>query len=235
MTATRRGAEDDSPQTRNGDADNGSSTATQSLLGTTAANEHCNVCGAPMAVDQRYCVECGTRRGKPRFSLQPTLPAMQAATPAPAPSGGGPRRSTWTPSATLLAGIATLLLALGVGVLIGEAGSSTPKNNGIHVTVNGGGGGGTSSAGNTGTSSSTPASSSTGSTTGSSKTKSKTKSTKTSSAAAKAKAKAITPPASSGVPSSVTKTPTVKPGGSCTGGQSTGCQNGKETGNFFGG
>ena len=48
----------------------------------------------------------------------------------------------WTSSTTLLAGIATLLLALGVGVLIGQSGSSTPKTGGIHVVVNGGGGSG---------------------------------------------------------------------------------------------
>src|ERR1700722_6408667 len=40
-------------------------------------SDRCSSCGAELAVDQRYCVACGQRRGKPRFNL---------ATPTPTPT-----------------------------------------------------------------------------------------------------------------------------------------------------
>ena len=45
-----------------------------------ARDERCAECGAPMASDQRYCVECGERRGEQRFP---------AAGSGQAPSGAG--------------------------------------------------------------------------------------------------------------------------------------------------
>lgn len=84
-----------------------------------------------MAQDQRYCLECGQRRGDPRLpfmdavvfmeaSRQPELAAATAA-PAPVPSEPRPRISN---NAALVAGVATLVLAIGVGVLIGRSGDS---------------------------------------------------------------------------------------------------------------
>ena len=72
-----------------------------------------------MAHDQRYCVECGERRGRSRF------PAAQ-----PAIEEGRTRRtrtvrpmarpSTISSGTTLVAGVGVLLLAVGLGVLIGS-------------------------------------------------------------------------------------------------------------------
>ncbi|HET9074926.1 MAG TPA: zinc ribbon domain-containing protein [Solirubrobacteraceae bacterium] len=122
------------------------STSTQAFepLISAAASDRCGQCGAELAPDQRYCVECGTRRGRARF----TLPSR---TPAPAPVLA-PRRAAFGPppepgvpmissSAALLATIAVLLLAMGVGVLIGNSGHSA---NASKVTVIGGAGAGTS-------------------------------------------------------------------------------------------
>ena len=94
--------------------------ATQELLSGPAA-DRCANCNAPLASDQRYCVGCGERRGKARFSFE-----ALTAPPAPAPA---PARRRWIPhvssSFSFITGVATLLLALGVGVLIGH--SNNPK------------------------------------------------------------------------------------------------------------
>ncbi|HEX4734904.1 MAG TPA: alkaline phosphatase family protein [Thermoleophilaceae bacterium] len=70
----------------------------------------CKSCGAPLAVDQRWCVECGTRRG-------PVSPAMQALIAPPhemdvavdPPSGGfgfpTPRAAAVAVTALLAAGV----------------------------------------------------------------------------------------------------------------------------------
>jgi hypothetical protein len=82
------------------------------------AGEPCRHCGAPLAQDQRYCLECGARRGDAR--LDHTLYTHDATTTAPAaaPSRPGPS------GATIVASVATLLLAMGIGVLIGRAGGN---------------------------------------------------------------------------------------------------------------
>jgi F0F1-type ATP synthase membrane subunit c/vacuolar-type H+-ATPase subunit K len=83
-----------------------------------------------MAVDQRYCVECGTRRGKPRFALADAPVAAPAATPVPQAAGG------WSRLSAALAVIA-VLLALGVGVLIGNSTQASLKQP-VKVQVTGG-------------------------------------------------------------------------------------------------
>lgn len=85
---------------------------------TPATGEQCTNCGARLAADQRYCVECGERRGEPRFSIADTA-APQA---APAPAAPVRRHARLSPNGTAIAGIGTLLLAMGVGVLIGRTG-----------------------------------------------------------------------------------------------------------------
>jgi hypothetical protein len=96
--------------------------ATQDLL-AAPAGERCANCEAPLASDQRYCVECGQRRSGPRFSFE-TLTAPPATTPAPKLPSRIPRVSS---SMSFIAGIATLLLALGVGVLIGHNNPKTTQ------------------------------------------------------------------------------------------------------------
>ena len=99
-------------------APDNSPTEGQPLL-MNAPADRCRVCSAEMATDQRYCVECGTRRGKPRFTLAKGAASATAETPnTPSVVVAG-----WTKLTGLLA-IAVVLLALGVGVLIGNAGGS---------------------------------------------------------------------------------------------------------------
>jgi hypothetical protein len=93
-------------------------------------NESCSNCGARMAADQRYCLNCGHRRGDPRLPFMDAVVFMESmnapgggsdATPPPpaAQSDGGNR---WDANAALIAGVATLVLAIGVGFLIGRTG-----------------------------------------------------------------------------------------------------------------
>jgi hypothetical protein len=83
-----------------------------------AVSDRCVSCGAPLSSDQRYCVVCGERRGAPRFSLPPST-AAEAPTPAPVAAAAG-RGGRFSSGTTLVAGVATLLLAVLVGVLIGH-------------------------------------------------------------------------------------------------------------------
>jgi hypothetical protein len=95
----------------------------------------CVSCQAPLADDQRYCLECGERRvPHSEFLLAGPPPAggvpePQSAPPLQPPGGppapprvppGGERGSTLT----VIAGVGVLLLAMGVGVLIGRSGST---------------------------------------------------------------------------------------------------------------
>ncbi len=91
--------------------------------------DQCPNCNATMAADQRYCLECGHRRGDPRLPFMDAVVFMDAvkrpnpseASPPPPPGESKPR---WSANASLIAGIATLILAIGVGVLIGQSGNS---------------------------------------------------------------------------------------------------------------
>jgi hypothetical protein len=93
--------------------------------------EPCERCGAPLATDQRYCLECGTRRGAPRVEYREqvggggaVVPPTAGEPPPPAPPPGEdegtqkPERD-YAPLAAV-GGIAILGLMLLVGVLIGK-------------------------------------------------------------------------------------------------------------------
>ena len=94
------------------------------------AVECCTSCGAVLASDQRYCLECGVRRsvlaGNGLESLL-TLASGDSAAPAKptlggAPVPGEPARTSAT--SAVIAGVGVLLLAMGVGVLIGRSSPS---------------------------------------------------------------------------------------------------------------
>jgi hypothetical protein len=119
------------------------------------ANDSCPNCGARMAADQHYCLNCGHRRGEPRLPFMDAVVFMEtmnapggtAGTPPPPPSAQSGGSNRWNANAALIAGVATLVLAIGVGFLIGRSGhdSSTPAAGGGEVKVvqiGGGGGGG---------------------------------------------------------------------------------------------
>lgn len=105
------------------------------ILGEAA--ETCRECGYPLAVDQRYCLNCGRRRGEARVDFRRHLPAERAASangaadqPPPAnappslPAGEPVGRRDYAPLAAV-GGIAVLGLMLLVGVLIGRGGDGT--------------------------------------------------------------------------------------------------------------
>jgi hypothetical protein len=163
-----------------------------------------------MAPDQRYCIECGERRTG--GGLRDALPRTQTTAVAAAP----PRRPRMSANSSLIAGIATLLIAMGVGVLIGRSGDHSNKSANAPVqvvTVPAGGAAGTATTGTTAT---------TGASTTSKSKKSKGATKKTAAQQTAAKAKVKLPP------------PVVKVGSKCATG-AKGCQNHKFTGNFFGG
>ena len=104
----------------------------------------CASCGTPLAADQRYCLECGARRADaPSFFLD-TLSAQDVnAAPAAATTPPPPAPAARSSPAAVIAGIGVLLLAMGVGVLIGRAGGTakTPPAQVISVGSVGSGGG----------------------------------------------------------------------------------------------
>lgn len=100
------------------------------------SGDSCPNCGASLAPDQRYCLACGNRRGDPRLPFMDAVVFMESAkrpaaaeaaatAVAPAPSD---RRPFMSANASLVAGVATLILAIGVGVLIGRSGDSGSSN-----------------------------------------------------------------------------------------------------------
>jgi hypothetical protein len=106
-----------------------------------AQGEPCAGCGAPLAGDQRYCLECGARRAQARVAFRDILAPRGAPPPTPPPGlpasapDGPPARS----GLAFLAGLLCLLAALGVGVLIGNAGNdSTAATPGPQVITVGG-------------------------------------------------------------------------------------------------
>jgi hypothetical protein len=96
-----------------------------------AGTAPCASCGAPLAADQRYCLECGERRGAigsalhaPPSTETAQQPASAPPPPSPpqlAPSAPAAPRSSSVPA--LIAGVGVLLIAMGVGVLIGRSGN----------------------------------------------------------------------------------------------------------------
>ncbi len=193
-----------------------------------AAGEGCPSCGAHMAADQRYCLECGRRRGDPRLPFMDAVIFMEAIKrPAeatqPRPAAAPERRSRMTANASLIAGVATLVLAIGVGVMIGQSGDSgsstaaAPAPQIIRV------GGGAETA--------TASTADSGDEIGG---KGKAKKAKApeqavdSSGTSEAAAEVLKPAGDVKLPP-----PTVQPGGKCESG-AAGCEGGEFTGEFFG-
>ncbi|HWC48682.1 MAG TPA: zinc ribbon domain-containing protein [Solirubrobacterales bacterium] len=99
------------------------------------SGDNCPNCGASLAPDQRYCLACGHRRGDPRLPFMDAVVFMESAKqPAPAQATvttappAPDRRPFMSANASLVAGVATLILAIGVGVLIGRSGDSGSGN-----------------------------------------------------------------------------------------------------------
>jgi hypothetical protein len=97
--------------------------------------EPCQECGAPLAADQRYCLNCGRRRAEPRVDYRRLLADVQGEQPPEAGSQQGDAAAgepdepveagrDYAPLAAV-GGIAVLGLMLLVGVLIGKGNSTT--------------------------------------------------------------------------------------------------------------
>ncbi len=89
--------------------------------------EPCASCGAPLAPDQRYCLECGARRAYLSSTLAGAVrgaPVLRAVPEDAAAQPPAPRASA-TPA--VIAGVGVLLLAMGVGVLIGRSSASSGR------------------------------------------------------------------------------------------------------------
>jgi hypothetical protein len=210
-------------------------------------NESCPNCGARMAADQRYCLNCGHRRGEPRLPFMDAVVFMEstgssgaAGTPPPAPSEPQPS-NRMNANAALIAGVATLVLAIGVGFLIGRSGHEGANNVAAEapikvIEVGGGGGESTETA-------STEASTGSAAKAGKSKGAKNSGGKKSPKAAPKAEKNAeIGSHGASEATEEVLHTegdvklaePEQKVGGSCEKG-AAGCSEGGEfTGNFFG-
>ena len=195
-----------------------------------ASGDRCNNCGAPLAHDQQYCVECGEPRG------QSTLPRSEPVTEVRTTrvrASSAPRPPRVSSGTTMVSFVGVLLLAIGLGVLIGRISnhSNTPKASAgaatqvISVEQPGAG---SAAAPTTTTTAATPSHIS------------KKAQSKLNSAAK------TTAPPSAAVQQKATQAagkvlgngnnlapPTVTTGGSCSSNQA-GCSGGKFNGNFFG-
>ena len=85
--------------------------------------ELCHGCGTPLAADQRYCLNCGTRRGGPRLPYESYLAngAANGGTPPPATPATDARANDVSPLGAVL-GVALLGGMLLIGVLLGRGG-----------------------------------------------------------------------------------------------------------------
>ena len=91
-------------------------------------SERCTGCGNPLALDQRYCLNCGKRRGGARIEFEKYLeqepPNQPPKPPTPVAAGPAPdnrpeREVTPLMAAVGLTGLAVILI---LGVLIGRTG-----------------------------------------------------------------------------------------------------------------
>lgn len=119
--------------------------------------EPCSRCGAALAPDQRYCLNCGKRRGEARVDfrghLKPEKTAAfeppktpEAAGGAPTAGGGAKPQRDYAPLAAA-GGIAVLGIMLLIGVLIGRGTGSTESSAPPQVVTVGEASGGTAAGG----------------------------------------------------------------------------------------
>jgi hypothetical protein len=85
----------------------------------------CEQCGSVLATDQRYCVNCGWRRGESRVDYEQRLLNNGAALSGGATAAQQPTQQ-WTPAFAILA-IALLGVMLLLGVLIGKKGNGSTQ------------------------------------------------------------------------------------------------------------
>jgi hypothetical protein len=181
-----------------------------------------------MANDQRYCLQCGQRRGDPRLPFMDAVVFMNAAQQpreaAPAPAPVREPRSRMTANASLIAGVATLVLAIGVGVMIGQSGDNSAPTAAAAPQIIRVGGGGEEAA----TASTAAAGGEIGGKGAKGKKGKAPEKAIDSSGTSEAAAEVLKPAGDVELPP-----PTVQKGGECESG-AAGCEDGEFTGDFFG-
>ncbi len=108
-----------------------------------ASGDTCGSCGAALNFDQRYCLACGTRRAGTGLHFQQILASDSAAASATNPQNTAASTDAARSSLPALASIACLLLALGVGVVIGNAGGGSSSSAATPPVISVGAGGAT--------------------------------------------------------------------------------------------
>jgi hypothetical protein len=83
----------------------------------------CEGCGSVLATDQRYCLNCGRRRGESRVDYEKRLNGGVYTPNGTAPAAATAANPQWTPAFAVLA-IALLGVMLLLGVLIGKKGNN---------------------------------------------------------------------------------------------------------------
>jgi hypothetical protein len=86
----------------------------------------CEQCGSALATDQRYCVNCGWRRGEARVDYETRLNGGTHAAPNGTVATVGTPNPQWTPVVAIGA-IAILGVMLLLGVLIGKKDNNTTQ------------------------------------------------------------------------------------------------------------
>ncbi|HTY95621.1 MAG TPA: zinc ribbon domain-containing protein [Solirubrobacteraceae bacterium] len=97
--------------------------------GSSEASARCSSCGSAIASDQRYCLECGERLAPVSGFLLGRASGAGGESPPAAPPDAPPAPDAKAPRSNVLGvlgGVGLLLLAMGVGVLIGRAGNAKP-------------------------------------------------------------------------------------------------------------
>jgi hypothetical protein len=86
----------------------------------------CEGCGSALATDQRYCLNCGRRRGESRVDYEQRLNAAVPTSNGAVVATAAPANGQWTPAFAILA-IALLGVMLLLGVLIGKKGNNNTQ------------------------------------------------------------------------------------------------------------
>jgi len=98
----------------------------------------CGSCGARLAEDQRYCLNCGRRSGEPRIDFRRyEAPPVQPADATPSPPAEEKPQRDYTPLAAV-GGIAVLGAMLLIGVLIGKGDNDGTATTPAPIVVQGG-------------------------------------------------------------------------------------------------
>jgi hypothetical protein len=113
---------------------------------STTTKATCATCDAPLADDQRYCLECGARRNGARLPFMEG-PLRTKADPAPSPPPSRERPLQAITPSMAAAGVAAAVLFLGVGVLIGRSGSGAEQTAAKPTIVRVDGGSGAAASG----------------------------------------------------------------------------------------